>query len=215
MKLGDLRKALRALAPERVSKPEPPSLREVLGGDEAPARCPKCHAVSPCIHFESVDVGVGVMTGDHQYSCPVHGDFAYGHDDGKPIFRDDGPIITISTTLTTPEEARKANDVADDIVKALRDGGGHIGATMKVPGVVWASLHAPDGSEIGPRTPVDLFKSGDMLPPDPTTGTRLELGKTTIVDLSGIAFPRPDEVTFAPVCGICGDVNCETPNAKH
>lgn len=273
MKLGDLRKALRRIAPERADAlPEARTLA-LLDGDEAPARCPKCHAVAPCVHYDSVDVGVGTMTGNHQYECPVHGVFAFGHDDGKPLFQDDDPPekppadIEFTATVTTEGEARRsAWAIMRDLANKVRDGepSAVVPAAMSIPEVAWASLHAPDGSEIAPRTPI-TFKSGAMdLPPlhfdsrcipDPTTGTLLLPGETIISELRSLvpfdeldrripdikALPKevlgvgsvlivspggavaridiPDsagsDVSFAPVCGICGDVNCETPNAKH
>lgn len=243
MKLGDLRKHLRALGLDKSAEPEPPRSLARDDNGEAPTRCPKCHAVSPCVHFDSVDVGIGVMTGNHQYACPVHGDFMFNRDDGKPVFAEDeleGP--TVHATLTTSEDGRSAKDIIDDIQRSFRSLG-----TIELP---------PEVASFEVFTPPRHFDSRCII--DPTTGTRLLPGKTTIaelralvpledergrfpditllpdeslgvgevfivspggpvarIDISPLPTPSPDDVTFAPVCGICGDVNCETPNAKH
>ena len=42
-----------------------------------PERCPKCDAESPCTDWNEVDIGVGVQTFNHSYTCPVHGIFAW------------------------------------------------------------------------------------------------------------------------------------------
>jgi hypothetical protein len=66
----------------------------------SPEPCPKCGAESPCVDWNEVDVGPGVMYFDYRYRCPVHGEYAYPNepfdhtdyfDQAKPpraIFRD-------------------------------------------------------------------------------------------------------------------------------
>jgi hypothetical protein len=50
--------------------------------------CPKCGAPSECLHWEEVDIGVGIQEFDHQYGCPWHG--VWGFDsEGKALFQDE------------------------------------------------------------------------------------------------------------------------------
>ncbi len=49
--------------------------------------CPRCGASSPCFDHIEVDIGVGVMTGEHEYMCPEHGLFAYS--EIGVVFRDE------------------------------------------------------------------------------------------------------------------------------
>jgi hypothetical protein len=37
-----------------------------------------CGVPSPLVHFEQVDIGVGVQEYDHQWECPQHGVFVVG-----------------------------------------------------------------------------------------------------------------------------------------
>lgn len=54
-----------------------------------PCACPKCGEPSPCTDWNEVDIGVGVQTFDHVYTCPRHGDFAFSLYTHRAAFRDD------------------------------------------------------------------------------------------------------------------------------
>ena len=83
---------------------------------ESAAPCPRCDVPSPCVHFDTVHNGVGLVTFDHIYECQTHGEWAYltrdficsEHEDclehielakaceaAKPtaVFRDDRPLF--------------------------------------------------------------------------------------------------------------------------
>ena len=49
--------------------------------------CPKCGVDCPCDDHVEVDVGVGVVTGEHEWLCPEHGLFAFAT--GGVVFRDE------------------------------------------------------------------------------------------------------------------------------
>lgn len=44
----------------------------------SPVACDVCGSPSRCLSHDSVDVGVGVITGNHLYFCPRHGEFGEG-----------------------------------------------------------------------------------------------------------------------------------------
>ena len=50
--------------------------------------CPRCSHLCPCLDHDEVDVGVGVIMGNHQWQCPTHGLWS---DQNPPVFQDDGP----------------------------------------------------------------------------------------------------------------------------
>jgi hypothetical protein len=58
--------------------------------DQGTSTCPRCavKAPCPCIDFDEVDVGIGCITGNHQYLCEVHGVFAFGSS-GEVLYQDE------------------------------------------------------------------------------------------------------------------------------
>jgi hypothetical protein len=52
-------------------------------------RCPKCQLGCPCVDHDAVDVGVGVVTDNHQWRCPTHGLFVFVGLEGVALFQED------------------------------------------------------------------------------------------------------------------------------
>lgn len=92
MKLRDLREKLRA--GEAVLKPtsEPRTPPGLFKGEGA--CCPFrmsggiCGRESPLTDQDEVDIGVGIQTGNHVWTCPEHGDWSINNHDHQPMFRD-------------------------------------------------------------------------------------------------------------------------------
>jgi len=66
-----------------------------------PTKCPKCRAESAHTDCDEVDVGIGVITGNHCYECPTHGEFCFHHS-GETFWRDEKNLAELSkeSTLT-------------------------------------------------------------------------------------------------------------------
>lgn len=58
-----------------------------------PVSCLKCDALSPCVNWTDVDIGVGIQTFEHQFECPAHGRFAFVYDEktrtSRAVFQED------------------------------------------------------------------------------------------------------------------------------
>ena len=72
--------------------------------------CPRCSHLCPCLDHDEVDVGVGVIMGNHQRQCPTHGLWA---DQNPTVFQDDGPDSGVPAEILAALPAALDEDVPD------------------------------------------------------------------------------------------------------
>jgi hypothetical protein len=76
--------------------PDKNGKRHLAFGGEMYLSCGKECPMADC---DSVDVGVGTITGNHVYTCPIHGDFGYDSDHEQAHFRDQNCSVARDGTI--------------------------------------------------------------------------------------------------------------------
>lgn len=68
-----------------------------------------CGNECPMTDCDSVDIGVGIQTGNHVYTCPEHGDWSYDVERDLVHFRDGEVTIDRSGKVISPPRPKMAD----------------------------------------------------------------------------------------------------------